>query len=268
MLGRHQRKTAREDCQALEQTPLAVIEEAVRPLQRCLHRPVPTSGALMISEQSEMFTQPQGDFDNRHGAAPTCRELEGQRQTVETFADLAHCLCRTRIVSAAGLVDPFHQQLERRRTLAVVPQRVNHGDMLTHDPQPLPAGRQHRHRWTAFSEHADQGPSAGQHVFTVVEDQEQRPTVEGGHESVHEGDRSLATDAERHRDRLVDVVWPETADRSTHTTPSANACSTPLPMANARRVLPTPPAPVRVTTRWARRGERHSRRPRHDRSAE
>jgi hypothetical protein len=84
------RHPAREDGDALGETPLVVVEQVPAPLDHGLQRAVPRQrGATAACQQPEPVRQACGDLVDGERAQPGSRQLDRERLTVQTHADLA-----------------------------------------------------------------------------------------------------------------------------------------------------------------------------------
>jgi hypothetical protein len=161
------------------------------------------------------------------------RQLDRQRQPVEAAADLGdHAgLGAVRV----GHGNPGARGEERH---GVVRRERRHRERhLAADVERLPAGREHPLPRRGAEEAADQLRAGGQLRLAAVEDQQRAPGARRPPAAARPPGPAGGTDG--------------SAATSTNHTPSGNARRTSAAACRASRVLPTPPAPVSVTSRDA-----------------
>ena len=123
-------------------------------------------------------------------------------------------------------------------------------NVLARDVEALAAGRQHREPGTRASS-ASTSSARFDHVLAVVEDQERLAAGERRGQELAGGRRRPRGDPSRTRRPAPraprPAPWPDEPDAVRIALPSC------VPAVRASRVLPTPPVPRSVTTRWAPR---------------
>ena len=179
---------------------------------------------------------------------PRRGKLDGQREPVEEATDLGDggVVVGRRSEAWTHRGGAVEEQLDGR---VVDAERSDGHGVLAGDPEAMAARRQHDRIGGAGEDRLDQLGDAVEHVLAVVED-EQRP---GPTEVLDDPPRQVTpaavVEAERRRDGADD--GPRAADRcqlaQQHTSGKRSATATAV--CSARRVLPTPPGPMSVTSR-------------------
>ena len=120
-----------EDRQAVEQAPLAVVEQLIRPVHCGVQRlvsfgPVP----LTDVQHTEAITEPVGDVTHGQRAHPSRRQLDGQGYAIEVLTDLGddnavlsrhHEASIRRVRSSAEQLLAFNRRREARDRVRVLP---------------------------------------------------------------------------------------------------------------------------------------------------
>ena len=134
------------------------------------------------------------DLARVHRGDPCGGELDRESHTVEAPAH-RHDVASIGVVNReVGLhcSGPLREQAHRvtvvgRRDAGVVvrkPQRRDHQDLLAADVERLAAGGEHPHSGTGGLDRGDEVGYRGQHVFAIVEDQQQLLVAQIGNERV------------------------------------------------------------------------------------
>ena len=216
-------------------------------------RVVALQAAPRSDQQPEPLIETITDLARRHRRHPRGRQLDGQGNPVEAPADLHH---RGGLIScghreARGHTPgAFDEQIDCRRVDAPADiQRGHQPHLLVGDPQSFAAGGHNSHRRRVRQDRFDQIGGSVEHVLAVVEHQQPDSALQrGGHRLAH-GLARLLGDAQHrrhrvgHRRRIGDRSQFEKPD------PVGKFIGQPRRDLVARRVLPTPPTPVKVTNR-------------------
>ena len=203
------------------------------------------NGARSTRKQPEPVVQFESDVFDRELPATCGRQFNRQRNAVEPAADLCHgwsVVLRQdqRAIRSARSV------IEQSNRVGLV-ERRNPPRHLSRHRQRLATCREHRQVWVGAKEDGDKRRAIVDQVLTVVED-EQRPIPQGACDLYSRiCIRRLPDPQGGQRSRCDRTPPSATGASSTQRTARRLACS--LATAWARRDLPTPPDPVRVTTR-------------------
>ena len=194
------------------------------------------------------------------------RQLDGQRQPVQPPADLHHV---RRVLAVddepradrLGAVDEqadravaVERARRRRRPRIGKRQRRDRDDVLAGDPQQRPAGHQHREAGSG-AEEIDQVRSGSQQMLEAVEDEQHRPRSKVGSQGGSGSSRRSTGGRRPVRSSATTSSGSPTEASGTNATVS-NPASRSDAASMASRVLPTPPGPVRVTSRADGRSSR------------
>ena len=216
--------------------------------------------AASSGQQPEALAERIGDLTDGQCLRSCCRQLDRERQPVESLADVqdVRLLGLARREPGTNGAGPFDEQLAGGAVL----ERLDGTHVLAADGQALAARGQHRHGRRRRHDALDQRRRGVDHVLAVVEHQEHAPPAQRLDEPRLEWDLGPRLDAERGGDRgddLVaaphgrqlaerDMIEPvEIARPIMPDSPWPDSLATMCASSTARRVLPTPPGPVMVT---------------------
>ena len=220
-----------------------------------LHR-----GALPAGQQPEPLIETPRDLGRSQHRDARRGELDRQRDPVEPSAHLRDRVGVRRVEREARLhrPGPLHEQhhrvalrdrLEPRRVGRHV-ERRHPQHPLAGDVEALPTRRQHPHPRTPAHDLVDEVRNRAEQVLAVVEHQQQLLAAQELHQ--RRGRRRRRRDLHPEHRRPTRRGRPrDHAPRraSTSHAPSRYCGTTSAATSSARRVLPTPPTPVNVTTR-------------------
>ena len=252
---------ADKDAEAAEQRRRLRLEQVVAPGDGVAHGLLAgRQVARPIAQQPQAILHLRQQRLRREELDPGRRQLDGERQPVEGAADRGHRGCRRLVEGqcrphrAGTLQEEAHRLVAgqergvRRRISRRHRQGIDGRLVLAPHVQGRPAGGQHLERGTGAEQRGDERRGGGQEVLAVVEQQQGLPRAEDPGQLV--GDRSAGAGVSPAAVATVVGTSAGSASgaRSTQMTPSAKAPATSSARARARRVLPTPPGPVRVSS--------------------
>ena len=263
----------------MEDRALDRIEPGCAPIEQRPHVLVAVEpGAVMALQHPEPIGEAGVDLGRAEHVRLGCSELDGEREAVEAPAQRGHrdgvaLVDLERRLDGGGPVgeeahgvgvgDAGDRALPRGRR----GQRRQRDDHLAGHAERLPARRQHPQGSGRGEQAVDEVGDVDDDVLAVVEDdhaaQRGAAVEDGGLEPVPGPSRTPIASATADVNERPSVVGV----RSTNHTPSGTRSWMSAATSIARRVLPTPPGPVmvtsepsssRLTTRRARRPARRS----------
>ncbi|MFN8028047.1 MAG: hypothetical protein U0W40_17285 [Acidimicrobiia bacterium] len=164
----------------VEQRPLVVVEELVRPLDRVVQRVLTLGGAGRATQQTKPVGEPVAHVFGAHRGHAGGGELDAEGQPVERGADVGDRGRGRRVADpevGTGGLGPLGEQRDRLRVgAALEPERADAVWRLTRRPERLAAGGQHAAGTAGAQQRLDGGDRARQHVLAVVE-HEQHPAA-------------------------------------------------------------------------------------------
>ena len=262
-LGCLQRPASCEHGQPTEHDSLGLGEQIVAPVEQgpqglmARHcRPTP------CGEQAEAIVQVVGNLLGRQRRDPRRRQLDRQRNPVQPPTDLdhQHCVLRAQREARPNCVGAFDEQADRLAScqyaewLGVVVGQGERGDPpdnLGPDPQRLTTGHQDPQVRACLEQWLNDVGARLDQVLAIVEHEESlgRPQRhdQGGQQRlarslVHPQDRGDRVRHELPIHQCAQLDQPHSVDKR-RLQPAATS--------RARLVLPIPPGPVRVTSRFA-----------------
>ena len=265
LLGGVQRPPAAEHREPPQHDPLVVGEQVVAPVEGGLERPVPGLARPGAGrEQREPVVEPRRDLVEREGLHPCRRELEGQRHAVEPAADRARRRPRWTPSARRTAAPPAPARrtaaprATRRRwsTSSAAPAAGSASGWTATCTSPGTASASRlvvstRRSGQACSSRSANAATGLDDLLAVVQ-HEQRT-------SRSRGTRALPRQRPRQRPEACTPSWRATASatsppgsteaRRTNRTSGAVSGTAARATSSASVVLPTPPGPVKVTSR-------------------
>ena len=188
----------------VQQGLLRVVEQVIGPLHgvaQCVMVFRPAPGA---DQQPKPLIESITHLGYRHRRHPGSRQLDGQRDTVESSADLHH---RIRLIDhrEARSDGPraFDEQLHRSRTGPRHDiQRRHRPHLLVAHPKSFAAGRENRHGGRLCEDRVNEIGGGVKHVLAVVEHQQPDPALQRSSHRLAHGLAGLLGDAQHRRHRV------------------------------------------------------------------
>ena len=197
-LGRLEGERPREHREPGEQRALGVGQQVEAPVHGGAKRPMTRQcRAAAPGQQAEAMVEPGGDLGRRQGANPGRRELDRQRDAVETVADLHDRLCvlgsspkpgsiarpRSRKRRTASEAESCCELVRRQRADQCRQRHRGNGhEALTAHAERLPAGGDDAEVGAAAQERVGYLHDGVEDVLAVVEDHERRPVGDSRHD--------------------------------------------------------------------------------------
>ena len=253
---------AGEHAEPVEDQPFVVVEELVRPLDRRPQRLVALDAAAALAgEEPEPFVEVRGDLGRAHRRRARRGQLDRQRDPVDPPADLADrrplrvVPLRSAPASDGAVGEQAHRRAvdrARRRSPTVGASRATapapHRSPATSSASRLVASTAHvrdsaarprRRTRSLSSRRCSQlsSTSSSSRTLQVLDDALGQRQARALHDSRASRRRPAPSPRRRRR-----------AASSQNHAPSAKRGTTSAATWTARRVLPTPPVPVRVTS--------------------
>ena len=166
-----------EHPEVAEEAAFLGCQQGRRELDRGPHRIVPVAGGAGAAQHVEALIEDRQQIARRDRSRPGGGELDRQRQSVESTAQLGDIgeQRRVRLQRRSRCRRPLEEQRNRRGVFGVGPsrsrqrERLHHHDLFTGDPERLAARRQHDER-TGGGADLDRHRAGGvEHVLAVVE---------------------------------------------------------------------------------------------------
>ena len=199
-----EREPALEHAKAPEHGRFVCFQEAMAPIDRRRHRLLALGyGPRARREHSKPIVEVDEQLPLRHEVEPGRRHLDGQRKTVEPFADRRHGLA----VGLRNLEVRQHEpgarleQVERVR----VAERGHRPANLTRHAERLAAGGQDGEGGAAFEECVGERCALGDEVLAVVEDEQSAARCQPGGRDLPR--RAATRQLEIRDDRSADVAF-------------------------------------------------------------
>jgi hypothetical protein len=225
---------------------LGLVERRVAPVDHGPQRALPGHrGPRAGREQLEPVVDPAGDLRDVEVPRAGRRELNGQRQPVETPADLRDDLAGIRGRDRPTGPGPFPEQ----RHGGIECQRSHREQHFSRDGQAFPARRQDPEVGCEIEQQRDERRDLLDQVLAVVDDQRRLAAGEEPADPVDEVDAVARQHGVVEPDSLADrFATPPAVSgaRSTQQTPSASLPCRISATSSASRLLPTPPGPTSV----------------------
>ncbi len=209
-------ESAFEDRQGAEARLGRVVEKSVTPVDRRLHRPVAVDPGTQVGEEEQPLVEAGGDVRDRQDVGACSGEFDRQGNAIELAAEA------TQVVGVLvgdldgrpTLAGALPEELDRPRPLDLCgrrtrPGRIQRADRqapLARDVQGAARGRDDAERRHRFRQLADDGASAGDDVFAVVEDEDQLASPERLGQRLADRAIGPTVDVHRGRDQLGDVT--------------------------------------------------------------
>ena len=173
-LDHRQVEVAGEHREALEQQPLVVVEQLMRPGDGVAQRGVTIALGRTAAQHPEPLVEPSVEISRRERSAAGGRELDRERQTVEPLAqgdDRIHRAGREveRRIRVLRAVD---EQLHGRRIGVVSGERLDRQRRLTGKPERLAAGGEDLEIGAAVEQRPDRAGRRVDQMLTVVDHQD------------------------------------------------------------------------------------------------
>ena len=175
-----EREPSREHRQPIEHRAFGFGQQLVGPVDRRLERLVARDRrAAPAGEHPEPLVEPLEDLGRRDGPRPGRRQLDGERDAVETPAELDHGRrrCRVECELRPRRARPVHEQLDRV-AVGVGRERRDRHDSLRGDPEPLAARSDHPHVGCTGRDRVGDRRDARNQMLTVVDHQQQSPATQ------------------------------------------------------------------------------------------
>ncbi len=181
-----------------------IVEEVERPAHGLDERAVALGRAASPGQQTEALAERVGDLTDRERLRPRRRQLDRQRQTVESLADVQDVgfLGLARREAGTNGAGPFDEQLAGEDVV----ERLDGAHVLAADGQALAARRQHRHGRRRRHDALDQRRRGVDHVLAVVEHEQHASPAQRFDEPRLEWDLGPRVDAEGGGDGGDDLV--------------------------------------------------------------
>ena len=182
----------------------ALVEQPVRPRHRGVQRPVAGRRARPGGQQLEPSVEPGRHLGDVEGVQPGRRQLDRQRQPVESTHDLGDDRQLVGVGIEAGRhgAGPIDEQLNGRRIVGGRRERRHRAQPLAAHPQALPARRQHRHVRAPGEHCLHEAGDRLEDVLAVVEQQHDLVVGEHGGDPIGEPHAGATVDGERGRDGI------------------------------------------------------------------
>lgn len=241
------------------------------PVHQRAQGPLPGQGGTAAErQQRETVLQAGEHLVEGEGAHPGRGEFDRQWQPVQALDQLRH-----RLGVVLGDLEPGQdgrgapaEQLHRRAGEQLPDrgptardrrrQRRHHEHLLPGDAQHVAAGRQHADTGRGPEQGVGQARAGVDEVLAVVQHKQQPPAADMAGDHVEGGAAGLVHQAQRGGHGMGQQLRVAQPGQLHDAHPVAERAVTVAAVRSATRVLPTPPAPVNVTSRDAESSRRTS----------